>query len=279
MVLSGGMAKGAYQIGALKAINEVFRPSDMACISAASVGALNAYAFLTESFDKGVRLWNEVCNENNRAWVTTLLRSSFLQNAITTIVSDVPIKNTFYVPLVNLKKRTLSYVDFKKVPPDQIEPYLRASVAMPIYNSGVKINNEHLYDGALIDNIPIRPMLKHSFDYIICIYFDTYNYTFESEYLNNKIIKMNFSDNTIVSNSVCLRKETIGHMIDEGYAKAKRILDYVFFDGTENTDAVYARIADLNAMNTNRNLRITGDVVVNNMNRVTKKLMKRLEII
>ena len=275
LVLSGGMAKGAYQIGALRAINEIFKPSDFSYVSAASVGALNSYVYLTNDLDKGFELWNSINNTNSRVWVTGMLRSSFLQNSIKTIISDAEIKNLFYVPLLNLKKRTLSYIEIGKEAPEHIEAYLRAGVAMPIYNSAVHINGENYYDGALIDNIPIHPLLKHSIDYIICIYFDSYNYTFESEYLNNKIIKLNFPDNKIVSSSISFKRESIKHMAEEGYSRAKRILNYIFANGKEDVESIYARIVDLNAMNTNRHLRITGDLAVSNMNKVAKRLMKR----
>jgi len=279
LVLSGGMAKGAYQIGALRAINELFKPSDISYISAASVGALNAYLYLTNNLDKGIELWNSVSDGNTRPWITTLLRSSFLQNAIKSMVSKDKINNIFYIPLVNLRKRKLSYVNLGKVSPENMELYLRASVAMPIYNSAVKINGKPYYDGALIDNIPVYPVLKHSIDYIICIYFDTLNYTFENDYLDNKIIKMNFTDDKMVSYSIIFNGESIKYMLDEGYLRAKRILQYVFTNGVEDVDSIYSRITDLNAMNANRNLRITGDVAVNNMNRVYKKFMKKPEIL
>ncbi|MDR2599319.1 MAG: patatin-like phospholipase family protein [Oscillospiraceae bacterium] len=279
LVLSGGMAKGAYQLGALQAINTVFKPSVISYVSSASIGALNSYLYLTNNLDKGVELWSSVSSENSRTWVTTLLKSSFLQNAIKSILSKEEITNVFYVPLVNLRKRKLSYIDFGKVSPENIESYLHASVAMPIYNSAVQINEDYYYDGALIDNIPIHPVLKHSIDYIICIYFDSFNYTFESTYLDNKVIKMNFTDNRIISNSIIFKGESIKYMLDEGYLRAKRILDYVFINGIEDVDSIYSRIIDLNTMTTSKNLRITGDVVVNNMNRITKKFMKRLEIL
>lgn len=40
LVLSGGMGKGAYQIGALTAIDEFFNPSEFEYVSAASIGVL-----------------------------------------------------------------------------------------------------------------------------------------------------------------------------------------------------------------------------------------------
>ena len=278
LVLSGGMVKGAYQIGALQAINEIFSPSDICYASAASVGALNTYAYLTQGLTKGVELWSTINSNNNRRFIATLLKNCFLQDAIGKIITDTNVDNIFYVPLVNLKKRTLLYVDIGKVSPENVELYLRASVAMPAFNSGVEINGNRFYDGAMIDNIPIYPILKHQLDYVICIYFDKYNYTFESNYLDNKVIKVNFTDSKIVSSSICFTSESIKCMIGEGYAKTKRILDFIFVNGTSDLPGIYARIEDLNAMNTNRSLRITGDILVDNMNKITKKFMKKTTI-
>lgn len=280
LVLSGGMAKGAYQLGALRAIMEVFKPSDFRYVSSASIGALNAYAFLTNGLDKADKIWRTDDYKHHRKWVTAMLKSSYPQESISKILSDVKFNNHFYIPLVNLRRRKLSYVDLVKVPAENIESYLRASVAIPIFNPAVKLNDEFYYDGAMVDNIPVRPLLKHTLEYIICIYFENYNYIFENEYLDNKIIKMNFADNNIISNSICFKNESISYMIDEGYAKAKRILEFVLSKGIDDTDAIYSRIEDLNAMNaTGRSFRITGDVIVNNMNKITRKFMNKIEIL
>jgi predicted acylesterase/phospholipase RssA len=278
LVLSGGMAKGAYQIGALQALNEILKPADIKYISAASIGALNTYAFLTNGLNKGIELWNSLDNNNNRKFVTTLLKSCFIQDSIKKIVTDTEISNPFFIPLVNFRKRKLIYADIAKIRSEDIEPYLRASVAMPVFNTGVNINNECFFDGGMIDNIPIYPIRKKKLDYVICIYFDNYNYTFESKNLDNKIVKINFTDNKLVSNSICFKKDSIKYMINEGYAKTKRILDYIFAGGVEDTESIYARISDLNNWHTDRSLRITGDVIVNNMNRVSKKLMRRIQV-
>ena len=275
LVLSGGMAKGAYQIGALQAINEYLKPSDFKFVSSSSVGALNSYAYLTNGLSRATELWNKISNEYNRARITTILKSEFLQNAIDTIVSDVKISSVFYVPLVNLKSRTLSYVDLGQIPTENIELYLRASVAMPIYNAGVQIERERFFDGALIDNIPIYPLRKHKIDYIICIYFDDYNYTFENEQLDNRIIKLNFFDDMSISNSVCISENSVRYMIDEGYNQSKQILESIFMKGKDDIASIHSGIEKLNSQHEKRSLRITGDVVVNNMNKITKKLVKR----
>lgn len=276
LVLSGGMAKGAYQAGALRAIGEIFSPSDF-LVSSASVGALNSYAFCTYGLDKWFSVWDTLDSNNQRKWITKMIKSGYLQTIIEELTSNgISIENTFYIPLVNIKKRKLVYVDIAKMSPAEAEAYLRASVAVPVFNSGVQINGEFFYDGALIDNIPIAPIFKHDVDYTICIYFDNYNYTFENENLDNKIIKINFSDNKIISSSICFSKASIDYMTSEGYTKAKKIIQYVFADGTDKLSVV-PRIEALNSTETSKSLRITGDIIVNNMNKIAKKFFHKVE--
>ena len=132
LVLSGGMGKGAYQIGALSAIKEYFSPSDFEYVSAASVGALNAYAFLTDNLDNAQKIWESVNFQGNKRFITSVLKSTFLQDVIGTIATGATIKNTFYVPLLDLLNRDLYYYDFSNIAKANIQQYLRASVAMPL---------------------------------------------------------------------------------------------------------------------------------------------------
>lgn len=273
LVLSGGMAKGAYQIGALRAISEYFAPSDFKYVSSASIGALNAYAYLSRNLEKAAEIWESVGTDGSRIRITTMLRSSFIPSTINNLVSNCKIPNSFYVPLLNLSGRELTYYNFAKLTPGEMKQYLRASIALPLYNKGVSIGAKKLYDGAVIDNIPIYPVLRNPLDYCICIYFDDYNYIFEDDTLDDKIIKLTFPDNKIISNSIRLEHNSIKYMMDEGYRRAKEVLDYVFCDGISDRDKIYDRVKSLNSANSKKKLRITGDVLVTNMNRITKKMV------
>ena len=62
LVLSGGMAKGAYQIGALKALNHFIPLEEIKYISCASIGVLNGYAYATESLDRAEKMWKNIFN-------------------------------------------------------------------------------------------------------------------------------------------------------------------------------------------------------------------------
>lgn len=280
LVLSGGMGKGAYQIGALTAISEIFQPTDFEYVSAASVGALNTYAFLTNNLEKARQMWENVNFQGSKRFITSVLKSELLQDIIKNIATDTNIKNTFYVPLLDLADRNLHYCDFSIIPYEDIQQYLSASVAMPFYNKGVKIEGKSLYDGAVVDNIPIYPVLKKNLDYVICIYFDDINYIFENYDLDGKIIRLTFPDNKIISNSVCIQHEAILSMINEGYRKTKEILSFIFAQGCDELDVIYSRIAEINAAyNGNRDVRITGDVMVTNLNKLTKKMLHHIKIV
>lgn len=275
LVLSGGMGKGAYQVGALTAISEFFQPSDFEYVSAASVGALNTYAFLTNNIQKAKNIWMNVNLQGNKRFITSVLKSDFLQEIIRDLVVTQPIENTFFVPLLDLSERELHYCDFSSVTPENIVHYLSASVAMPFYNKGVMINEKYFFDGAVVDNIPIYPVLSKNLDYVICIYFDEINYIFEDYNSDNKVIRLTFSDNKILSNSVCIQHDSIVKMIDEGYRHTKEILTFVFSEGFNDLDSIHEKIAMVNAKNMNdRSVRITGDVIVSNINKLTKKIVR-----
>ncbi len=48
---SGGIAKGAFQIGFCKALLNYINPDDISAVSASSIGSWNAAAFLTNNID------------------------------------------------------------------------------------------------------------------------------------------------------------------------------------------------------------------------------------
>lgn len=279
LVLSGGMGKGAYQIGALRALSEFFEPSDFKYVSAASIGVLNTYAYLTNNLQSALEIWKSVNLQGDKRFITSVLHSSFLQDIITSIVTDINISSTFYVPLLDLRNKELDYYNFADISFEKIEPYLKASIAMPFYSKGVKIGSKTLYDGAVVDNIPIYPVLRNELDYVICIYFDDFNYVFEDYYLNDKIIKLTFPDNKIISNSVHISHESILYMIDEGYRRTEDILKNIFSCGTENLEIIYSKISNRNEENLNRVVRITGDVIVTNMNKLAKKVVRHKKIL
>ncbi|MBE7064297.1 MAG: hypothetical protein E7384_00560 [Ruminococcaceae bacterium] len=275
LVLSGGMAKGAYQVGALKAISEFIPREDIKCVSCASVGVLNGYAYVTGQVDKAEDMWRNFCADEGKTVINKVLKSAALQDIITRLSEDSPaLSADFYTTLLDATNKTTVYKNLNVQALDAKE-YLQASVAMPFYNDAIKIEGVSYFDGAVIDNIPVYPLFKRKLDYIVCIYFDDVCYKFENDSFDNRIIKVTFPSDSVIKQSVVFKKESIDRMIDDGYKRTKEILSKMLADGYENVESVYKNIEENDKADNERNLRVTGDVMVTNLNKITKRFVKR----
>ena len=274
LVLAGGMAKGAFQIGLLKALNEYFTPEDFQIISCSSIGVLNGYAFATNQIDEGIEMWKNIIPDNKRVYVTKMFKSPALQDCIAQLYeNNSNVKTHLYGTLYNASKQTLNYTNFQEIPDSLKQQYLRASVAFPIFNSPIIINEEKFYDGAPIDNIPIYPLIDKDLDYIICIYFDQCNYTFENKEFDEKVLKIVYKDDKMIKGSICFERDKISEMIDEGYNQTKEIFEEIFKNGRDNLDSIKQYIKEFNKTH-EPNFRLTGELVTSNCNKISKKLIR-----
>lgn len=276
LVLSGGMAKGAYQIGALKALSNFIPFNEIKSISCSSVGVLNGYAYATDNLDRAEEMWKNLCCDGSRLIINQILKSSILQQNIKNIYQHGQnISSSFYCSLLDWSHRNIVYKDLSTVTNDQVPLYLKASVAMPIYNHSVQIDDTSYFDGAMIDNIPVYPLLKHELDYIICIYFDDTSYKFENTFFDNKILKITFPSENRLKQSFVFNRDNIEEMIVGGYEKTTHLMKMIFAEGYDNLEYIYKTIDYINQNSKSSSLRITGDVIVTNFNRITQRLTKR----
>ncbi len=279
LVLSGGMAKGAYQVGALTAISEFIPRHEIKYISCASVGVLNGYAYAAEKMERAYEIWRGLCPDADKLMISQILKSNLLGDTIKSLYDkDTTPKIPFYTALLDIAGFSVTYKNLSSVKSQLIPGYLMASVAMPVYNRAVRIEGIPYFDGAMVDNIPVHPLMRHNLDYLICIYFDNTAYRFESAYFDNKIIKITFPSDTILRESVVFTRDGIEKMLTGGYERTRHILRSVLYDGYEDTEAVYRAIEAQNK-STPQSPRITGDVMVSNLNKVVQKFASRRIII
>lgn len=276
LVLSGGMVKGAYQVGVLQALLHYIPAEQFHIVSASSIGAINAFAMLSGQIDYAQEVWETTRLEKNYTFVGSLLRKSFLDETIHNMVERNGILTQhLLIPLLNCKERTLEYIDFQGKNQEETEKFLNASIALPGFNKPVEVGGIKYFDGAMIDNIPIAPFKERDMDYIICIYFDNSDYIFENEILDEKIIKINFTDNANLKSSLYAQNEHIMQMLQEGYQKADWICSRLFENGYEDVDYVLRQNHILQKYHPEKHIRLSGDIIVNNMNKVLHKLIKR----
>ena len=274
LVLSGGFAKGAYQIGVFKAIKEVFQEHPIQYVSASSVGVLNAYTFVQDKMDEAEAMWRGFSLSGLRAVINTCVRGSSLSEAIDNITRDLPPPTPcLYATYLNLSKKNLNYVNLRDVNPSKMSDYLLASVTLPILSRSVKIGKTKYADGALVDNIPVKPLMKHPFDYAFVVHFDNDHYQFENEYFDSKLIKINFLDDRLVKNSLAFDQNSVSYMINTGYEKSMTLFGVLFKNGIHDLEYIYQKNRFINDLRGKQKRRLTGDVVVNNINKVLKRVI------
>ena len=197
LVLAGGGAKGAYQIGAWKAFKEL--EIEFCAVSGASVGALNATLFAQDDYNKAVDLWENISldkvvnlppdlildgrfrirkfkflhlREINKSILKYGgLDSTPLENLINTYVDEENIRNSdIDLGLVTLNIDRLKPVEIflDDIPHGQLSQYLLASASFPAFKQ-TEIDGRKYTDGGVYDNIPYRMIKERGYRKIIIV--------------------------------------------------------------------------------------------------------------
>lgn len=182
LVLSGGGAKGAYQIGVWKAMKELHMESWVEGISGSSIGSLNGALFACGDYEKAEEAWEQINMLSvfdidwalidgkegtfSREEVLTLIRHYVDLPKITQ--SDRPI----YCSVSKVLPGRKYAGDYKRLDGKTqyaIEQILMASSAMPVIHEAVDYEGTLYRDGGLTDNCPIQPLYHLGYRKIIVI--------------------------------------------------------------------------------------------------------------
>lgn len=170
LVLSGGGAKGAYQVGVLKALGEAGLLDDVRYISGDSIGAINAMLYCLGDSDFMYKVWEKInmpevfefdpdlfsdnpqlfSRDKVKSMMNDYLKEDIVQNLPYTVYAGVTrLENGQYFP---------EYMKLNGHTKQEMIDILLASSAMPVIYEAVKINGKEYLDGGLTDNEPIKPL-------------------------------------------------------------------------------------------------------------------------
>ncbi len=206
IALAGGGARGAYQIGAWRALKEHGIFDKIEAFSGASVGSLNAVLFAMNDYDLAYdtwmsldkkslfnlekhilkRLFKEKLNFLNRGVYNTRRLEKLMKTTIdysrvkdkeiyiaTTHLGDQ--KGTFFDLLrTNYRhffksEQQITYQNFNDFNDEDKIKTLLASCAIPVAFKPIQLGSETYYDGGLLDNTPYQPLIDAGCDVIIVI--------------------------------------------------------------------------------------------------------------
>lgn len=172
LVLGGGGAKGAYQAGVLKALNEYKLLKHVKMVSGTSIGALNAMKVLERDIGGVIDIWSNVSKD------IALSKSSVLTKIKTKSIFSREGFKKLAVEKIDLEKVSKSKVPcyvvatpiskkIKDAPTEflvngdnkeNILNYLLASSAIPVVFEPVVINGIKYMDGYGVSNVPITTL-------------------------------------------------------------------------------------------------------------------------
>lgn len=247
IALAGGGAKGAYQIGALKALLELDINYD--CVVGTSIGALNAAAYVLKDYEKYSSSW---CNmnfsfksENEKQLNMTKYKLSEILNyleefereyinsegispeevidMLKTTIDEDAVRGS----KINLGITTYCLTDKKPlnlfiedIPTGMLTEFIFASCNLPVFTPRL-INGKHYLDGGVFNPLPINMLVEKGCKTIITIRLRNEAYDF-GKYGNIKIIDI--APNEFLSETLSASQDRIIWMINKGYEDAIKVI-------------------------------------------------------
>lgn len=195
IVLGGGGAKGAYQIGAWEALREI--GIDYQVVTGTSVGALNGAFFVQGDIENAKIMWEDIDTskilaiptdeeeETNRehliSGVKSLTLSALKENGvdttplldmITKLIDPEKLEQTdkdFFFITTQAPKMEETVVSLKETPANMLNRWLLASSSFYPAMSACEIDGHYYVDGGYRNNIPRDVALKQNVSELIVI--------------------------------------------------------------------------------------------------------------
>ena len=196
LVLEGGGAKGAYQIGAWKALKEA--GIRIKGIAGTSVGALNGALICMGDLEKAESLWENISYSQIMSVDDKVMEDIFkqkkisrdvlkdmmdyisaggvditpLKELIAECVDEEKIQNSpmdLYIHTFSVDEMRDLNVDLKGIEPELIKDFLLASsYIFPIFKSE-KLHGKTYIDGGAINNVPIDTLIEKEYKDILVV--------------------------------------------------------------------------------------------------------------
>lgn len=276
VVLSGCASKGAYEIGCLRAIEDFFGMDDIKCVSSSSIGGMIGQLYGMGRKQELEQAFRDMDSGKYGRYILAFTNNKQAMQELEQILSgEYTMDYEHYITMWNVTDSAVEYKPFHELTQEQLPLYLRAAMSFPVFSRGHIIDGKRYMDGALLDNIPVYPLVDKNLDYIFCIYFDNSQYIFENPEFDKKVIKLHDFPNQERLEVLFCEPGSYDKMYAYGYDYTTGLLQKLFADPTP--EKVSAAIAHHNATNDpTYKHRLTADVVLSGINVMTKRHSKSL---
>ena len=190
IVLSGGGARGAYEIGFWKALKKLHIKYDL--VTGTSVGALNGALMVQKSYFKALYLWYnlsyddifEISNKYSEEDIMSFYKDSVLKGGVDVSNLEKTVRKClkpkrFFKSSVDFGLITVKFPSFKhveitknKLNKENLDDFLVASSSCFPAFKVKKIKNQGYIDGGFYDNMPINLAIKMGATEVIAVDLD-----------------------------------------------------------------------------------------------------------
>lgn len=248
LVLSGGVAKGAYQAGFLKAFNEEFGDNnEIVAISCASIGMFSGYALSAGKVDQLIELWEDIHFDSTPDLLLNVWARNFLKITIHKLLEP---GDELKIPVVSpCALLPLAHVSWGKMQGEFQNcwyNFFHGSIAFPFLTGAPRLYRyQFAIDGGAVDNIPVLPfVLDKSLDcdLIMIVHFEA-SYTVRNRYSARgiPIIEYDISQGSFLRrHSFHFQNSLIKTYIQDGYRYGKRICSELFNKGQHDLPTLLA---------------------------------------
>lgn len=252
LVLAGGGGRGAYQIGAWKALRHLGVDKYVTSIAGTSIGALNACLFMQDDLELAENIWKDIKAEKilpidgiefyiKSAMLSLGLKTlSFIKKKMPQLIEQGKldreglleiidkkidldkIKNSpinCYVCCTEIPDIKIKYFNLQGYNIETIKSILLATSAIPILFQCEEIDTKRYLDGGLVDNVPIQAVYGDGCNVIVVIHLTKLDPIDRSIFPNAKIIEIvpTEIEEGVVDGMLNFSNEAIKKRIQQGY--------------------------------------------------------------
>lgn len=214
LVLSGGGTRGAYEVGAWRALTELKIP--IRGIAGTSIGALNAALFLCCDLKQVTEIYRNIRmtdvlpvggnidpNKNvfDRANLLPIIREYIARGGLDNsplrnmLLRYLDIHKIYSSPLdlgivtFDVQSRNPLRIFKEDIDPSRFIDFLLSSANFPIYKTQ-NVNGKKLWDGGLYDNMPFNLLIERGYNRLVVIDINGIGQTQKVESADDVLLKM-----------------------------------------------------------------------------------------